>query len=149
MNINDFLIPQTGINWGLLLGDWIPPLPQQFRLWLVNRLGDVFVLTEGERVLRLELGSGACAEVARDRQHFAALLDTGINAEQWLRISLVSQCSRAGMKLGPYECYGFRVPPTLGGQYELPNLVPTKLSTHYSYQAYICKQQDVYWVAPD
>lgn len=147
MNINDYLISQVGINWGLLLNDWIPPLPQEFRLWLVNRLGDVFVLA-GERVLRLDLGSGACDEVARDRQHFAALLDSRANADLWLRISLVNACRRSGMDLGPFECYGFKIPPALGGEYEVSNLTPTKLTTHYSYQAYICKQQDVYWVAP-
>ena len=148
MDINDYLIPQSGINWSLLLNDWIPPLPQEFRLWLVNRLGDVFVFAEGERVLRLDLGSGGCTEVARDRQQFAELLSSRTNAELWLRISLVNECRRAGMQLGPFECYGFRIPPALGGAYDASNLVPTKLATHYSYQSYICKQQDVYWVAP-
>jgi hypothetical protein len=148
MNINDYLIAPAGKDWGLLLNDWIPPLPREFQLWLVNRLGDVFVLTQPERVLRLDVGSGLCAEVARDRQQFAALLDSGNNAEQWLRISLVNQCRRAGMPLDPYECYGFKIPPTLGGAYEVSNLIPTKLAVHYSYQAYICKQTDVYWVAP-
>jgi hypothetical protein len=148
MNINDYLISQTGISWSVLLKDWIPPLPQEFRLWLVNRLGDVFVLAASERVMHLDLGSGSCVEVARDRQHFAALLDSRPNAEQWLRISLVNECRRMGMQLGPFECYGFKIPPTLGGAYEASNLTPTKLSAHYSYQAYICKQQDVYWVAP-
>jgi hypothetical protein len=98
--------------------------------------------------MHLDLGSGMCAEIARDRQHFAALLDSRPNAEQWLRISLVNACRRLGMQLGPFECYGFKIPPTLGGTYEPSNLTPTKLAAHYSYQAYICKQQDVYWVAP-
>jgi hypothetical protein len=149
MNINDYLISQQGIDWGLLLNDWIPPLPASFRLWLVNRLGDLFVLGDHERVLRLDLGSGSCAEVASNRQHFAALLDSKKNADEWLRISLVNECRRVGMQLGAFECYGFRIPPTLGGKYEAANLIPTKLPVHYSYQAYICKQQDVYWVAPD
>jgi hypothetical protein len=96
----------------------------------------------------LELGSGICEEVARDRQHFAALLDTGTNAERWLRVSLVNSCRRAGMHLAAHQCYGFKIPPTLGGEYEVSNLVPTHLRTHYSYQAYICKQTDVYWVPP-
>lgn len=148
MNINDYLISQVGRDWGLLLNDWIPPLPGQFRVWLVNRLGDVFVLAEGERVLRLEVGTGTCAEVARDRQHFAALLDTGSHAELWLRVSLVNECRRAGMYLTANQCYGFKIPPTLGGEYEASNLVPTDLRVHYSYQAYICKQVDVYWVPP-
>jgi len=148
MNINDYLITEIGIDWRVLLKEWIPPLPQEFRVWLVNRLGEIFIVAERERVMRLDLGSGVCAGVARDRQHFAAMLDSQANAEQWLRISLVDECRRRGMQLGPFECYGFKIPPTLGGTYEASNLAPTKLAVHYSYQAYICKQQDVYWVAP-
>jgi hypothetical protein len=41
------------------------------------------------------------------------------------------------------------LPPTLGGRYEVANLTPTDLAVHYSYQAYICKQEDVYWIPPE
>src|SRR3954471_3050416 len=128
MNIHDYLISQAGKDWELLLKDWIPPLPRDFRLWLVNRLGDVFVLAENEHVLHLDVGTGECAEVARDREQFAQLVDTGDNAQRWFRISLVDACRRAGMQLGPFECYGFKIPPTLGGAYEVSNLTPTNLT---------------------
>jgi hypothetical protein len=148
MNINDYLISQPGKDWARLLKDWTPPLPPRFTLWLVNRLGDVFVILENNAVLRLDVGTGSCDEIARNREHFAQLVDAGDNADQWLRIRLVDTCRRAGMNLGPYECYGFKIPPTLGGQYEVSNLTPTNLAVHYSYQAYICKQTDVYWLPP-
>jgi hypothetical protein len=148
MNINDYLISQVGKDWALLLSYWIPPLPQSFKLWLVNRLGDVFMLSEDERVFHLDVGSGAYDEIARDRQHFAQLVDTGDNAQRWFRIALVDACRRAGMQLGQFECYGFKIPPTLGGDYEVSNLTPTNLAVHYSYQAYICKQTEVYWLPP-
>jgi hypothetical protein len=149
MDINDYLIPRTNKDWAKLLSYWVPPLPPNFTLWIANRLGDVFVVTANNVVLWLDVGTGSCTEIARDRQHFATLLDTGDNANQWLRIRLVDACRQARMTLGPYECYGFRIPPTLGGRYEVANLIPTNLAVHYSYQAYICKQQDIYWVAPE
>jgi hypothetical protein len=148
MKINDYLIEQRGNNWPRLLRDWLPSLPSRFTIWFVSRLGDVFVLAPAGCILRLDLGSGTCVEVARDQQHFAAQLDMADVANLWLRIELVDACRRAGMTLGPQECYGFRIPPTLGGAYEVSNLKPTSLAVHYSYQAYICKQTDVYWVAP-
>ena len=117
-------------------------------MWLINRLGDAFVAGEGGVVLHLDVGAGTCAEVARSREHFAQLLDDPARGEEWLRIRLVDECRRAGMRLEPFECYGFRIPPTLGGGYEVTNLVPTKLAIHYSYQAYICRQSDIYWVPP-
>ncbi|HEU4600369.1 MAG TPA: T6SS immunity protein Tdi1 domain-containing protein [Steroidobacteraceae bacterium] len=148
MNINDYLIAQDGKDWSRLLSYWIPPLPAQFGLWLVNRLGDVFVVAENESIRHLNVGTGECTQVARNREHFAQILDMGNNAEQWLRFSVVDACRRAGMQLGPFECYGFKIPPTLGGDYEVANLAPTNLAVHYSYQAYICKQTEVYWVPP-
>lgn len=148
MKIEDYLISQQGGNWSRLLRDWMPPLPPRFTLWLVNRLGDVFVVTPTGAVLRLDLGTGTCVEVAGSRQHFAAQLDAPGVADQWLRIGLVDACRAAGMTLGPQECYGFKVPPTLGGAYAVANLQPTSLAVHYSYQSYICKQTDVYWVPP-
>src|SRR6187549_3209331 len=148
MNINDYLITEAGINWGRLLGDWIPPLPAQFNVWLVNHLGEPIVVEPHGAVVRLDVGMGTCMELARSREEFAQRLDADENANQWLRIRIVDECRRAGMTLKPYECYGFKIPPTLGGGYEPSNLIPMRLDSHYSYQAYICKQQDIYWIPP-
>ena len=149
MNIADYLIAQAGKDWARLLGDWAPPLPARFSVWLVNRLGDAFVVDENGTILRLDVGTGTCVAVAASREQFAQQLDTGDNAEQWLKVRLVDACRGAGMHLGPFQCYGFRIPPTLGGEYKVPNLLPTNLAVHYSYQAYICKQADIYWIPPE
>lgn len=148
MNVQDYLIAQPGKDWRRLLGFWMPPLPAHFTLWLVNRLGEVFVVADNSAVLRLEVGTGSCAEVARDREHFARLLSDADNADLWLRIRLTDACRKQGMALGTNECYGFKIPPTLGGAYDVSNLKPTHLAVHYSYQAYICKQTEVYWIPP-
>ena len=148
MNIQDYLIAQAGKNWAQLLRDWMPPLPSRFTVWLVNRFGDPFVVLENGIVHRLEVGGGRFVEVARSREHFAALLDIPDNANNWLMIPLADACRAAGMTLSHDQCYGFKIPPTLGGMYEVANITPTNLAVHYSYQAYICKQTDVYWVPP-
>jgi hypothetical protein len=148
MDINDYLIAQPGIDWRKLLSCWTPPLPSAFDLWLVNRLGDIFGVLASDAVFRLDVGSGTYAEVARSREEFARLLNQPHNADEWLKITLVQACRQAGMTLTRLQCYGFKISPTLGGRYEVSNLVPTDLAVHYSYQAYICKQTDVYWIPP-
>ena len=148
MNINDYLITDAGIDWAHLLADWIPPLPASFNVWLINRLGEPIVVEPHGAVVRLDVGMGTSMELARSREEFAHRLDTGDNANQWLRMKLVDECRRAGMTLNAFECYGFKMPPTLGGRYEVANLRPTRLDYHYSYQAYICKETDIYWVPP-
>lgn len=141
MDINDYLIDQAGKDWGTLLRDWMPPLPPSFTLWLVNRFGDAFVVREEDcSVHMLDVGSGTLARVADSRSHFADLLDIDDNAANWLLIPLVDACRDDGMSLSASQCYGFKVPPVLGGGYEVANVEPTNLSVHYSFLADLYKQ---------
>src|SRR5262245_55972369 len=141
MNINDYLIDQNGKDWAALLRDWMPPLPSSFTLWLVNRFGDAFVVSEDDGSVRmLDVGAGTLTRVAGSRSHFADLTGTHGTANTWLMIPLVEDCRRAGMPLGPSQCYGFKIPPVLGGKYELANVAPTDLAVHYSFLADIYKQ---------
>lgn len=140
MDIHDYLIDQAGNNWSRMLCDWTPPLPSSFTLWLVNRFGDAFVVDDGGSVHLLDVGAGTFAHLAADRAQFAELLGHGDNANNWLLIPLVDACRQAGMTPGPGQCYGFKVPPVLGGRYEVANIEPTDLSVHYSFLADIYKQ---------
>jgi hypothetical protein len=141
VHINDYLVDQADKDWGVLLRDWMPPLPASFTLWLVNQFGDTFVvLEEDDSVHMLDVGSGTFARVADNRTHFADLLDDEDNATSWLLIPLVDACREAGMSLGASQCYGFKVPPVLGGKYEVSNVEPTDLAAHYSFLADIYKQ---------
>ena len=140
MNISDYLIDQAGSDWAALLSDWMPPLPPSFTLWLVNRFGDAFVVSDDETVHMLDVGAGTFVRVADNRGHFADLLDSDDNANNWLMIPLVDRCREAEMQLGPKQCYGFKIPPVLGGKYEVSNVEPTDIGVHYSFLADIYKQ---------
>ena len=134
MDINDYLIDQADKDWGTFLRGWMPPLPPSFTLWLVKRFGDVFVVLEDDKsVHMLDVGAGTFVRVADDRSHFADLLDRNDNAANWLLIPLVDACRAAGMALNASQCYGFKIPPILGGKYEVENVEPTDLSVHYSF----------------
>lgn len=146
MNLQDYLLNQAGKDWQRLLQDWIPPLPASFTLWLVTRLGNLFVVTADGAVHLLDVGEGTFTQIAASREQFAKLLDTGDNALRWLHVPLVDACRRAGMTLGAQQCLGLKVPPMLGGRYELANVAPTDVAVHYSYLAYLYKQEDIYWM---
>jgi len=88
----------------------------------------------------LDVGAGALERVADNRSHFGDLLDMNGNADNWLMIPLVDECRKAGMQLGSSQCYGFKIPPVLGGKYELSNVEPIHLAVHYSFLADIYKQ---------
>ena len=145
MNIQEYLIDPRGKDWRKLRAYWIPLMPDDASLWFVNRLGEIIFASPRGTIHRLVVGSGTVDELAPDRQAMARLLDVPENADAWLRITLIDGCARAGMRLGPDECFGFKVPPALQGNYEVANLEPKNIYTHYSWLSHIWRQDEIYW----
>jgi hypothetical protein len=140
MNVHDYLIDQSGKDWSELLSDWSTVLPSSFTVWLVNRFGDLFVVFADGSVHMLDMGIGAIKRVTEDRDHFAKLLDTGDNANNWFMIPLVDKCVAAGLCLENDQCYGYKVPPILGGDYSVENTFPIGLSEYFLFLADIHQQ---------
>jgi hypothetical protein len=140
MNVNDYLIDQADVDWAVLLRAWTPPLPRLFTLWMVNRFGDAFVVHEDNSVHMLDVGAGTYQRLADSRGHFADLMDVDDNANNWLMVSLVDACCAAGMIPRHKQCYGFKVPPILGGEYEFGNVELTDIAVHFSFLGDIYKQ---------
>jgi hypothetical protein len=145
MNVHDFLIDLAGKDRKILLDYWRSLLLPDTTLWLVNRLGEAFLVNGDETIAWLSVGTGTVTSVAPTRKAFAAMLDQRHNAEAWLRISLVDGCRKAGMHLAAEECYGFKIPPALLGKYEVPNLQPTNIYSHYSWLSHLTRQDEIYW----
>jgi hypothetical protein len=106
----------------------------------VNRFGDVFAVFADDSVHKLDVGTGVITQLGVNRDDFAQKIDVDDNANNWLMIPLVDRCVSAGMVLGPNQCYGYKLPPILGGEYEVENFELTDLSVHYSLLADICQQ---------
>jgi hypothetical protein len=107
---------------------------------MVNRFGDLFTVHEDASVNMLDVGTGRLTRLADSRDHFCSLLDVGDNANNWLMIPLVDDCVASGLVLAANQCYGYKVPPILGGEYQVSNVEPTDLSVHYSLLADIHRQ---------
>ncbi|MDX1983593.1 MAG: DUF1851 domain-containing protein [Bryobacteraceae bacterium] len=133
MDVNDYLVDQAGKDWAELLSNWSEALPASFTVWLVNRFGDVFFVSDDGAVHLLDVGRGVVERLADSRDDFIEQMDVDGNAEGWLLIPLVDECVAGGMALSPNQCYGYKVPPILGGEYAVENVVPTDLAVHYSF----------------
>jgi len=42
------------------------------------------------------------------------------------------RCVNAGITLAEGQCYGYRIPPLLGGEYTPENIYPTDIAQYYS-----------------
>lgn len=120
--VEDYLIDPDTLDWPKLLAGWRSILPFEFSIWLMNRFGDLTMVTSDEAVHRLDIAAGTLTKVAEDPGDYSRKIDEGSNAEDWLRHSLVDQLVASGLELGPGQCYGLRVAPVLGGGFTLDNI---------------------------
>src|SRR5262249_54875629 len=69
-SINDYLIEQSGIDWPTVLHDWSWLLPHKFKVWLVNRFADLFLVLPDRSVHMLDVGAGTLTRMADSRDDF-------------------------------------------------------------------------------
>jgi hypothetical protein len=133
VTVTDYLIDQADIDWQKALVPWGWLLPPEVTVWLVNRFGDLFIVFEDGAVQRLDVALGLLKVVATNRDEFCHRIDTPRVADDWLMIPLVDALVESGVTLGPGQCYGFRTPPVLGGEYVIANIVPIPATEYISY----------------
>lgn len=122
LSIHDYLLPQDGIDWSAVLRSWHWLLPREFTLWMVNRFAECIIVVADGSVHSLHVGEGELERLADSRDDFAERIDWENNANDWLMMPLVDELVAAGMTLGPGQCYGFKLPPIVGGSYGRENI---------------------------
>ena len=131
MNIHDYLIDQTGLDWQELLREWHYLLPPKFRVWLLTRVGDLFITLPDGSIHMLDVGAGELRKVAASRDEFCAKIDEPGVAADWLMIPIVDQLVSSGAVLGLGQCYSFRQLPVLGGSYKADNRMVFPIREHF------------------
>jgi hypothetical protein len=140
MNLSDYLIDQQGHDWPAILAEWHWLLPADLTVWMVNRFGDVIFVPEDGTVQFLDIGAGFVKQLATSREDFFTQVDSGDNADNWLLISLTDRCVAADLVPDPNQCYSFKIPPVLGGEYTTDNIELCDLVVNYSLLAQIHEQ---------
>lgn len=135
MKLDDYLLDHADVDWPTLLSPWHWLLPDTVTVWMVNRFGDVFAALGDNTIHMLDVGGGTFERVADSRDHFAELLDTDDNANDWLMIPLINDLVSNGKLLRPGYCYGYLRNPVLGGDYTLENTVVIPIAEHFGLNA--------------
>jgi hypothetical protein len=97
----------------------------------MNRFGDLFLVFDDGSVHMLDVGGGSLEQVTNTRDDFQAKVDEDENANVWFMIPLVDQLLAAGMTLKKGECYSYKQPPVLGGDYTVENTCVLPIAEHY------------------
>lgn len=140
MPLHDYLIDHSELDWAALLRDWTWLVPNTLTVWLMNRFGDLVIVTDDEKIHFLDLGGGTLVQIADSRDDFRDRIDEGDNANQWLMIPLIDKLVAANINLGKGQCYGYKVPPVLGGDYTVENTCVLPIPEQYGICASIHQQ---------
>ena len=140
MNVDDYLLDVEGVDWSEALRGWTFLIPSELTIWLANRFGDLFVVPDDGAVHILDIGQGSFTRVADDRDTFCRLIDQPGNANDWLMIPLVDRLVATGHLLTPGRCYGYRLPPLLGGGYDLDDIITLPILEHLRFHADLHRQ---------
>jgi hypothetical protein len=140
LSVHDYLIDHAGFDWPQLLAGWARLLPREFTVLLMNRFGDLFLVYSDGTVHMLDVGGSTVDCVAASRDDFWTRINQDDNANQWLMIPLVDKLVAAGLTLGPGQCYGYKLPPVLGGTYSVENTAMLPITEHLAFSADLHEQ---------
>ena len=133
MTVPAHLIIQTdGLPFGSLLSDWRWLVPPDFTPVLMTAFGDMFLRDRSGRIHFLDLMSGEFKEVAGSQEEFDRLCEDRGQRRSWFIGFLLIEVRKLHGELAADECYGCKVPLSLGGQLEPENFERTDLKVHYS-----------------
>lgn len=136
----DYVINKEAHDWPLLLDNWGWTLPDHFGVLLINTFGDVILETEDGSVHILDVNSGGLTRLSPSREGFMELLAQPENTASWFYLPLVDALRNQGMILKDGECYAFKKPPILGGDYHPDNVRIAKLADNLAFTGDLAEQ---------
>jgi hypothetical protein len=144
MELEDYLLSMEGIDWTVLFSEWTWLIPTGTRIepWMMNAFGDLFWFDEQEQVNFLNIFDGTNEVVAETQEEFFDLLEDEDNLTQWLLIDLIDEVQDQGLKLEQDQCYGFKVLPTLEGEFEASNVYVSDLYEYWDFCGIVARQID-------
>lgn len=137
---NELTISPNGVDLDGLLSEWRWLVDESFHPVVISTLGDLFLRHEDGCIFWLDAGWGQLTEVAASAEEFKRLMVQPENANEWFIPQLIGDILTSGQGLRPGECFGYKVPPVLGGEIEPDNFEPTDLQVHLSILGQVHRQ---------
>lgn len=133
LTINDLTVNFSKCNSKTLLSDWHWLIGKNKIPILITAFGEPFVQEMGSgEVFFLNVYEGSMTRVAVDLDDFKTQLNSDDFSEKYLPIQAVGDLRLAGKMLSIGEVYSLKVPPILGGAYELENIEVCDIQVHFS-----------------
>jgi hypothetical protein len=137
---NELTVSPERVDLDGLLSEWRWLIDESCQPVIISALGDLFLRHEDGRIFWLSSGWGQLTKIADNAEELKQLMVQPNNAEEWFNPNLVGDILMAGQRLAPGQCFGYKVPPVLGGEIEPDNFEPTDLQVHFGILGQIHRQ---------
>jgi hypothetical protein len=135
------LIRTADIDCQRLLSYWQWLLPKEYHPIVVTAFGDWVLLDQSDGSVHfLDLVAGTLSKVAESGDDFKRAMALPEKLDEWFMAELVQALLDCGIVLGQNQCYGYKVPPVLGGKLEVANIELTDLAVHQGLLSQIHQQ---------
>lgn len=121
-----------GIAVETLLSDWQWLVQGKFTPAVMTALGDLFLRDETGRVHFLDLMCGEFKPVAASQDEFDRSCKDREQRRKLVHRPLVMELRKLHGELADGQCFGCKIPLSLGGQLEASNFERTDIQVHYS-----------------
>jgi hypothetical protein len=125
-------IPIEGLPFDSLLADWRWLVANNYTPIMMTAFGDLFLHGDAGPVHFLDLMTGRFKQVAESEEELSTLCEDRSRCRTWFIGFLVMELRKTLGELAPGECYGCKLPLSLGGELAPDNFQRTDLQTHYS-----------------
>src|SRR5262249_4010055 len=109
-------------------------------LWHATLCADALLKDAAGRIHFLDTLEGAVGPVADSEADFARQVSDPDNADRWLMTGLVDGAALMGLVPAAEQCLCFKIPPGLGGSFDLDNVEVGMLSVQLSISGQLSEQ---------
>jgi hypothetical protein len=139
MKLSDLTLPNSEFDSEDILSGWRWLVGADSRAIVVTKTGDAF-LEKPDGVYFLNLGENRLERICQSIDAFKQLLAGGEFVAAHFLPQVQADFVASGQSLGKSEVIGYKLPPTVGGSFELNNLEATNVSVHFSILGQIAKK---------
>ena len=138
--IKDLIIDLEDIDTSDLCSSWKWCIGDMDRVFIVSKMGDMFLIGKDECIYWLAVDSGALTKLADSLEEFEQLLNTHENIDNWFLPKVIENLLQSKIILKKNQVYSYKKLPIIGGEYTIENIEPTDISIHFWFAGQIYEQ---------
>lgn len=153
MTLNDLTVNFSHLDKQTLLIDWqwlIDSSKSRFVRWISSASKLPILITAGGNAFVQDVKVGAIyilntvegniAQVSSSPQEFRQQLSEQEFVDRHFTVDMIVALRQAGVLLAPKQIYSYKVPPALGGKFEVSNIEVADIAVHFSVSGQIQRQ---------